>query len=75
MECFKERYFLIWQRVWDFHKRFADIVADGEWEEMIEEAGKIGNESKFSKDLILAVLAEIERTDKERRKKEGECNE
>lgn len=75
MECFfKERYFLIWQRVWNFHKKYSSVKTDEEWEEAVEEAGKIGNGGKFQKDLILAVLAELERTDKERRK-EHENNE
>lgn len=73
MECFKERYFLIWQRVWNFHKKYSSVKTDEDWEEAVEEAGKIGNESKFSKDLILAVLSELEREDKHR--KEHESNE
>lgn len=68
---FKERYFFIWQRVWNFHKKYSSVKTDEDWNEAVEEAGKIGNESKFSKDLILAVLSELEREDKQCRKERG----
>lgn len=73
---FKQQYFNIWGEAYQLHKQFAGRVdADEEWRDLIETSEKIMKEhetepqSDFMRSLLLAVLTEIERADKQ--KKEG----
>lgn len=72
---FKEQYFDVWQEAWRFHKKFyANDGSDQTWEQIVNESSEIARKYEgkpqysFVKDLILAVLSEIEKKDKERRK-------
>lgn len=72
---FKERYFEIWKIAWNFHKkRCSNSGTDREWEQIVEEIGDIMKQYKgkpeqnFIKDLLLAVLSELEKNDKKKRK-------
>lgn len=71
---FKEKYFEIWKGAWDFHKRWCDNGgADKEWERIIEESGDImkqyegKSEQNFIKNLLIVVLTELEKIDKEKK--------
>ena len=71
---FKKEYFLIWQDIWNFHKQFADNHGtDQEWEKIVSassdlyEKYKGDSNGEFMKKLILSVLSELERVDKQRR--------
>lgn len=79
---FKEQYFDVWQEAWKFHKRYSDVTGtDVFWERLIDEAGEIAKKNKFKseytflKDLILAVISEIERVDKQQQRQEDKENE
>ena len=70
---FKEKYFDIWREVWDFHKKFSEMLGtDEEWTTVIKETGEFEGKYKntpqheFAKQLILAVLDELERAQKAR---------
>lgn len=74
---FKEEYFSLWSEVWQFHKKFADINGtDDEWQKVVDSAEEIvkryEGKSKFEfvKSLVLAVLNELERRDREKRENE-----
>lgn len=68
---FKEQYFAIWQQAWNLHKQFADVTGtDQYWDRLVTESSRIAKqyESKpqygFARDLILTVVAEVERVDR-----------
>lgn len=68
---FKEQYFDIWSKVWNFHKEFSGMIGtDEDWERLVEASGNLGKryentpQYEFAKQLILAVLDEIERSQK-----------
>lgn len=72
---FKAKYFDLWKVSWDFHKKWCSNSGnDREWEQIVEESGDIikkyegKSEQNFVKDLLLAVLSELEKIDKEKRK-------
>lgn len=72
---FKERYFEIWKTAWDFHKKWCrSSGTDREWGQIVEESGNIMKqyeykpEQNFIKNLLIAVLSELEKIDKEKRK-------
>lgn len=72
---FREQYFNVWQEIWRFHKKFHNNDGlDRTWEQIINESSEIARKYEgkpqynFAKDLILSVLSEIEKKDKERRK-------
>lgn len=72
---FKEIYFDVWSEVWQFHKKFYDNDgSDQAWQQIVDSAGGTVNKYKglpqydFIKDLILAILAELERRDRIKRK-------
>ena len=74
---FREQYFDVWQETWRFHKKFYDNDgSDRTWEQIVDESSHIAKKYEgkpqynFAKDLILAVISEIEKKDKERRKHE-----
>lgn len=74
---FRDTYFNIWKSAWDFHKQFANMTGtDKEWEAVVNISGEMVEKYKnkpgheFMKALILSILDELERTDKERRKHE-----
>ena len=78
---FKEKNFYIWNQVWSLHKKYFDIGSkDEDWSKFVKEVDGIGRQYEgkteygFIKDLLLAVVGEIERTDR-RRRKEHESNE
>ena len=70
---FRDTYFNIWKSAWDFHKQFADMSGtDKEWQEVVNTSGAVVERYKnkpgyaFMKALILAILDELERVDKQR---------
>lgn len=72
---FKAKYFDLWKIAWNFHKKWCNNGGtDKEWEQIVEESGDIMKqyegkpEQNFIKDLLLAVLSELEKIDKEKRK-------
>lgn len=77
---FKEQYFDAWQEAWRFHKKFYDNDgSDKTWEQIVNESSETvrkymgRSQYDFMKDLILAIISEIERVDKLQRKgKENE---
>ena len=71
---FREQYFDVWQEIWRFHKKFYNNDgSDRTWEQIVNESSEIArkyegkSQYNFAKDLILAVISEIEKKDKERR--------
>lgn len=71
---FKQEYFSVWKEAWQFHKKFYDNDgSDQAWEQIVNESGEMVRKYEgklqynFAKDLILAVISEIEKKDKERR--------
>lgn len=76
---FRETYFDVWQETWRFHKKFYDNDgSDQTWEQIVNESSEIARKYEgkpqynFAKDLILAVISEIEREDKRRRSEDME---
>lgn len=72
---FKEQYFDVWQEAWRFHKQFVNMDGtDEDWQRAVDTSGAIvekyrdRQEYDFMKDLILAIISEIERVDKHKRK-------
>lgn len=69
---FKEKYFNLWKEAWSFHKKwFTNKGSPKEWEQITAEAGDLFKQHQgepFMKELLLAVISELERED--RRKKE-----
>ena len=68
---FKEQYFDIWSKVWNFHKEFFDMIGtDEDWERLVKASGNLGKryentpQHEFATQLILAVLDELERSQK-----------
>ena len=79
---FRDTYFNIWKSAWDFHKQFFDITGtDKEWETVVNTSGEMVERYKnkpgyaFMKALILAILGELERVDKQRQTQEDKGNE
>ncbi len=71
---FKQDYFDLWAKAWNFHKKYSNISGTDEyWEQLVGESSEIvkAYEGKpqydFMKDLVLAVISEIERVDKRQR--------
>lgn len=77
---FKAKYFDLWMKAWDFHKRWSDNNgAKEEWEQIVDEAGEMCRQQNepFLRELMLAVISEfseLERKDKQG-KKDGGGNE
>lgn len=76
---FRQQYFNIWGKAYQLHKQFSGMAGtDGAWSDLIETSEKIMKEyekepqADFMRSLLLAVLVEIERVDKQR--KEGAVN-
>lgn len=72
---FKAKYFDLWKSAWNFHKRWSNNDgSDDTWKQIVEESGDIMKqyegkpEGNFMKDLLLSVLSELEKIDKEKRK-------
>lgn len=72
---FKGVYFKLWKEAWEFHKKWCNNAGTGnEWEGIVTESGNILRqyedkpEHDFMKSLLLAIVDELERIDKERRK-------
>lgn len=73
---FRTVYFELWQKSWAFHKKwFNNSGTDSEWQGIVDESHDILKEYEntpeynFMKDLLLAVLSELERIDKQKRGK------
>lgn len=74
---FKEKYFSAWMKAWDFHKKWSgNHGTSEEWEQIANESGELckSQNEPFLRELMLAVICELEREDK-RRKKGGGGNE
>lgn len=74
---FKTKYFELWKVSWDFHKKWCNNGGtDKEWEQIVEESGDILKEYEgkpqynFMKSLLLAVVDELERIDRAKRKEQ-----
>lgn len=79
---FNEEYFNIWRQAWQFHKRsFDNDRSDYVWEQIADESAQLVKKYKddfrygFMKDLILSILNELERVDKQRQMQEAKTNE
>lgn len=67
---FKEQYFQIWTAAWNLYKKYYGVRASDErrWKELNNECESIDNqyselpERKFVQSLLLAVIAELERS-------------
>lgn len=67
---FKTQYFEIWNKVWNLHKRYWDIRSGDEqrWKQLDRECEQLDKqyknrpEQKFMRSLLLAVVAELERS-------------
>lgn len=69
---FKKQYFSQWGEAWNFHKKWCNNSGSKqEWDAIVQEARELMNQSEFSRALILAVINELERIDKERRCSNG----
>lgn len=66
---FKNQYFSQWGEVWNFHKKWCNNSgSELEWDAIVKEAGELMKQSEFLKDLTLAVIGELEKIDKEKRR-------
>ena len=66
---FKDGYFEAWKKAWNFHKKWNDNDgSDKIWDQIIQEAGVLMKETEFLKSLVLCVIDELDRIDKEKRK-------
>ena len=69
---FKQQYFEIWTAVWNLHKKYYGIQASDEeaWKRLNDECETLDRqyrnkpEQKFVQSLLLAVVAELERSAK-----------
>lgn len=66
---FKEQYFNVWKTIWEFHRKwFSNDDSDETWKKILDESSVIVKqyedkpEKNFAKNLMVAVLSEIERT-------------
>lgn len=71
---FKEQYFNAWTQAWQLHKKFCNNNgSDQIWEKIINSSSEIVKEYEnkpthdFMKNLVLAVISELERVDTERK--------
>ena len=63
---FKTQYFVIWNKVWNLHKRYWDIRSGDEqrWKQLDRECEQLDKqyknrpEQKFMRSLLLAVVAD-----------------
>lgn len=66
---FKSEYFDVWGLVWNFHKKYAGTPTN--WEQAVEESAVIIDSYKdkphevFLKTLLVAVMKELERREKD----------
>lgn len=66
---FKQTYFMIWQEIWNLHKKYAFLPKDDlpQWETLTVEARQLhekyadSEENQFAEDLLVAVTSEIDR--------------
>lgn len=72
---FKAKYFDLWKTAWAFHQKWhGNDGSDKTWDQIIQEAGALMRESEFLKSLVLCVIDELDRMDKQKRK-DGADNE
>lgn len=63
-------YWSIYEKIFQFHKKFCSAKSESEWEVAITEAGTLCKsyqgkpEHIFVKDLLVAIIDEIERASK-----------
>lgn len=69
---FKQDYFDVWAKAWNFHKKYANMSGTEEdWKQAIDEAERIVSRYEetekrcFVQSLLLAVIKELERKRKE----------
>lgn len=74
---FKGTYFIPWRRAWEYHKKWCNNSgSDSEWQSIVNESHDLlkeyenKSEYNFMKNLLLAVIDELERIDKEKRKEQ-----
>lgn len=62
-------YFELYKDVWNFHKKYQQVqTTDEYWQQVVDESNQIAkkyNQCKFAKDLLLAIIGELERIYKE----------
>lgn len=67
-------YFEVYKTIWNFHKKYGEVKnTEAYWDEVIEESKSIHkqyNKSKFVKDLLVAVVNELERKGKQNKTRE-----
>lgn len=69
---FKLTYFMIWQEIWNLHKKYAFLPKDDlpQWETLTVESRQLhekyadSEENQFAEDLLVAVTTEIDRKSK-----------
>ena len=66
---FKKQYFSQWGEAWNFHKKWCNNSGSKqEWDAIVQEARELMNQSEFLKSLVLCVIDELDRIDKQKRK-------
>ena len=70
-------YYKIYADIWNFHKQFCEIKTnDGYWQQVVGTADMLyekysqTSEKEFVKRLVVTVLDELERRDREKRENE-----
>lgn len=67
---FKDSYFGIWQQAWTFHKKYAGVKGDDEWQCAVDESNQLCESYRgqhgyeFMRNLLSAVISEMERSSK-----------
>ena len=71
-----KRVYDIFTTVWRFFKKYADVKSTDEyWENVVNESGQIAKKygnGRLCRDLLLSVLSELERKEKELRARREE---
>ena len=71
---FKSVYFPAWKTAWDYHKKWCSMQGTDEyWDAWVDEAGQLikqFGDKPFVKDLVLAVISEMERVQKMKEKEQ-----
>lgn len=70
---FKQDYFDVWAKAWNFHKKYANMSGTEEdWKQAVDEAERIVHQYDktvkrcFVQSLLLAVIKELERKEDEK---------
>jgi hypothetical protein len=61
---FRAEYFNVWQDAWNFHRLSVGISTEAEWDKFLDTHNELCikyENNRFAKDLLLCVVAEIQR--------------